>query len=474
MAAVFVKIAQVVAHSPALFPAQLVRACQNSLAHAATPPAPIQAIERIIAEELGAAVDAIYAEFDAEPMASASIAQVHAATLQSGESCVVKIVRPRARERLAVDLKALSLAARLGDLVLGKDLVLQLVSASLAGCVDELQGAILAECNLELELRNIEQFRTWLASSRSLHRASLAGRVQLPRTYAKASGTRILTMERIHGVPFSQLCSGGADSAAIKNWQPALSSALCVAALSIIDGGSIFHADLHTGNMLAVPGPSGSCSHVAFIDFGCCGQLPAPLRSTLLMQASAFAGGRPNVKQFTEGFQHALRLLPDLGRVEVLDTNALAEDLKPVLAELQRLNPFRGGVNPMDPELHLQLFRLQGVLSRHGVQLPREFTLLIKTGCFAALYFSMLDAEHKKKLLSQLLVTGAAHAASNPKDARQLLSPATLSILLGALGRRERSRLAAAAPWLRGATAACVAASIPALLYYFDSLHATA
>jgi len=219
--------------------------------------------------------------------------------------------------------------------------------------------------------------------------------------------------------------------------------------------------------MLAVPGPTGACDHIAFIDFGCCGYLPGPLRSTLMMQASAFAGKRPDVRQFTQGFAHALERIEGLGDAEKLDVDTLSEDMKPVLAELRRLNPFQGAVDPMDPELHMQLFRLQKVLCQHGVQLPREFTLLIKTGCFGALYFSLLDEEHRSKLLSQLLVAGAAHAASHPKDARQLLSPTTLATLLRALRHSEMS-----APSARGRvrtlTALCIAATLPALVYYLD------
>eukprot|EP00931_Biecheleriopsis_adriatica_P059938 TRINITY_DN35949_c0_g1_i1.p1 TRINITY_DN35949_c0_g1~~TRINITY_DN35949_c0_g1_i1.p1 ORF type:complete len:585 (-),score=115.45 TRINITY_DN35949_c0_g1_i1:8-1762(-) len=467
----FVKMAQVVAHSPALFPEPLVRACRSSLSQAGTPPASLKAVDRILVEELGAGVSDLFTDFEASPMASASIAQVHAATLRSGEKCVVKVVRPRVRERLAADFSALMLAARFVDLVLGKDLVLQLASDTLEGCVEELRQAVMAECDLALERKNVEEFDRWLRSSATLRRARLAGRVQVPRTFPGASGSRVFTMERIYGVPLSELSrEQDGSKQGVLHWQSALTSALSVAALSIIDGQTVFHADLHTGNMLAVPGASGTCDSVVFIDFGCCGQLPGPLRSTLLMQASAFAGGRPDVKQFCEGFSHALQRIEGLGSSTELDVDLLAEDMKPVLAELHDLNPFRGGANPMDPRLHLELLHLQRVLCRHGVQLPREFTLLIKTSCFGALYFSILDAEHKKQLLTQLLIAGAAHAASNPKEARQLLNPAKLAILLGALRKRDRSQAASASSYLWLAAAACGLPILWQVMAYYQEL----
>ncbi|CAE7463740.1 Maneal [Symbiodinium natans] len=433
----FVKMAQVVAHSPALFPEPLVRACRGSLAQAVTPPAPLKDIEQILKEDLGLKIGDLFEDFEVEPMAAASIAQVHAARLRSGERCVVKVVRPRVRERLAVDFACVQLAARLADLILGEEVVLQLVSASLEGCVEELRRAVMAECDLAVERQNIEDFSRWLETSATLRRARLADAVRVPKTYEDASSSRILTMERIDGLPFSELYEGGSRRSDCGDWQAALTSALSVAAVSVIDGSALFHADLHTGNMIAVRGPGGEC-RVAFIDFGCCGRLPAPLRGTLLMQASAFAGGRPDVRQFCEGFAHALQRIPELGREEDLDVDALATDMKPVLKQLQLLNPFRGG-DPMSPELHIELLRLQRVLCRHGVQLPREFTLLMKTGCFGALYFSLLDDANKRQLLSKLLVAGAAFAASHPKDARQLLNPARMAVLLSALRSHDRS-----------------------------------
>ncbi|CAE7751561.1 Maneal [Symbiodinium pilosum] len=433
----FVKMAQVVAHSPALFPEPLVRACHGSLAQAVTPPAPLKEIEQILKEDLGLKIGDLFEHFDAQPMAAASIAQVHAAKLRSGERCVVKVVRPHVRERLAVDFACVQLAARLADLILGEEVVLQLVSASLEGCVEELRRAVMAECDLAVERQNIEDFGQWLQTSATLSRSRLANAVRVPKTYEDASSSRILTMERIDGMPFSELC-GGEEASVPSDWQSALTSALSVAAVSVIDGSAIFHADLHTGNMIAIRGPAGECQ-VAFIDFGCCGRLPAPLRGTLLMQASAFAGARPDVRQFCEGFAHALQRIPELGREEDLDVDALADDMKPVLQRLRLLNPFQGNADPMSPELHMELLRLQRVLCRHGVQLPREFALLMKTGCFGALYFSLLDDAHKRQLLSKLLVAGASFAASHPKDARQLLNPAKLAVLLSALRRHDRS-----------------------------------
>merc|ERR1712046_319123 len=85
----------------------------------------------------------------------------------------------------------------------------------------------------------------------------------------------------------------------VKGWQEALVKALAVAAMSVIDDAGLFHADLHSGNILIMNDDYGVCK-VAFIDFGCCARLPRALQTTLLMQASAFAHSEPDVRQFTE------------------------------------------------------------------------------------------------------------------------------------------------------------------------------
>merc|ERR1712098_703131 len=188
-----------------------------------------------------------------------------------------------------------------------------------------------------------------------------------------------------------------------------------------------------------VPGPSNSFDRVAFIDFGCCGQLPPALRSCLMMQASAFASEEPDFRQFTRGFAHALDRVPGLGP-KGLNVEALAVALAPLLKEIKSKNPFLPGADPLDPELHMLAFRLQMVLCNHGVQLPSEFTLLMKTACFGALYFSLLDAVHRDQLLSQLAFMGAAYAVSNPREACTTLSRPALVAFAKLLWANQKSK----------------------------------
>jgi len=448
----FVKIAQVIAHSPALFPQNLVKACKVSLAHATTIPTSPANVERMVLEELGlVSLQDMFDFFESAPIAAASIAQVHRARLRTGEEVVVKLVRPKVKERLLADFQALLLLARFGDLVLGEEVVSLFVNRSLELCIGELYQAVMAECDLNLERQNMEVFRNWVYESPSLRRMGLESGVLTPKTYGHASGENVLTMDFVRGPTLSELSSSGNTSPA--HWQPALVNALTVAAMSIIDGPALFHADLHSGNMIMVRGPTSSFDQVAFIDFGCCGRLPHALRSCLMMQASAFMTDRPNIKQFIGGFAHALDRTPGLGPQD-LNVDALACDIAPLLHEMKSKNPFRPGADPMDPELHMLAFRLQMLLCNHGVQLPCEFTLLMKTGCFGALYFSMLDDVHRDYLLTQLAFSAAAFAVSHPREASLTLSRKTLQAFAKILWAKKKGDVVPGAKVLACATTA--------------------
>jgi len=436
----FVKIAQVIAHSPALFPQSLVDACSVSLAHATTTSTLPADVQDLLEKELALnSLDDIFQHFEFVPMASASIAQVHRSRLKTGEECVVKLVRPKVKERLLADFQALLLVARLGDLVLGKEVVEALVNRSLEACVDELYRCVMAECDLTLERQNMDTFRMWMNTSPSLRRMGLHTSVVIPQTYAHASGEKVLTMDFVQGPTLSEVSTDSSTSPDL--WQDALVRALTVAALSVVDGPALFHADLHSGNMIMATGPSDSIDHVAFIDFGCCGQLPRPLRNCLMMQASAFMSAEPDVKQFAEGFAYALDRIPGLGQ-QSLNVDDLARALGPLLQEMVTKNPFRPGANAMDPELHMLAFKLQKELCCHGVQLPAEFTLLLKTACFGALYFSLLDEEHRDELLRQLAFSGAAYALSHPREATSTLSRGTMLAYGNLLCAKRNAKIA--------------------------------
>merc|ERR1712032_628218 len=122
--------------------------------------------------------------------------------------------------------------------------------------------------DLTVERRNLGIYHDWLATSRTLDRAGLRNAVITPTPIAAGCSSRVLTMSRVQGTMISSALDNadGAQGEGHATVLHVLARALSVAALSIIEGG-LFHADLHSGNMLLCEGGQ----QIAFIDFGVCG-----------------------------------------------------------------------------------------------------------------------------------------------------------------------------------------------------------
>src|SRR3984893_3147352 len=144
----YVKFGQIIASSPGAFGEELSREFRGLLDR--VPPADTGQVHKLVAEELGADPAELFASFDEEPFASASIAQVHYATLRSGEEVVVKIQRPGIRRRVAADLQILKRFAQAVELAkLGRRLSAQDVVADFSDNLAE-------ELDFRLEARSVD------------------------------------------------------------------------------------------------------------------------------------------------------------------------------------------------------------------------------------------------------------------------------------------------------------------------------
>ena len=142
LGATYVKLGQFIASSPTLFPPDYVQEFQKCLD--STPPMPWSDVKPLIESELGRPIEQVYASVERTPLAAASIAQVHAAKLLSGEDVVIKVQKKGVQGSLKADL----------DLLYGNARVLELVgvfTSELAGVVGTLREAILEEIDFELE-----------------------------------------------------------------------------------------------------------------------------------------------------------------------------------------------------------------------------------------------------------------------------------------------------------------------------------
>jgi ubiquinone biosynthesis protein len=246
----YVKFGQIIASSPGAFGEQLSREFRGLLD--AVPPADKDEVHKLFADELGADPSELFASFEEEPFASASIAQVHYATLHSGEEVVVKIQRPGIRRRVAADLQILKRFAQAVELAkLGRRLSAQDVVADFSGNLAE-------ELDFRLEAQSME---AWVAH---LHTSPLGRNIRVPDVHWNYTTERVLTMERVQGIRIdnvAELRKAGFDGVEL------------VKALifSLFEGGlrhGLFHGDLHAGNLYV-----DDRGRIVFFDFGIMGRI---------------------------------------------------------------------------------------------------------------------------------------------------------------------------------------------------------
>ncbi|KDF00746.1 hypothetical protein Y900_017845 [Mycolicibacterium aromaticivorans JS19b1 = JCM 16368] len=246
----YVKFGQIIASSPGAFGENLSREFRGLLD--SVPPADTAEVHQLLQQELGGDPAKLFAQFDEEPFASASIAQVHFATLHTGEEVVVKIQRPGIRRRVAADLQILKRFAQLVELAkLGRRL-------SARDVVADFSDNLAEELDFRIEAQSME---AWVSG---LHGSPLGRNIRVPQVHWEFTSERVLTMERVHGVRIDdvkEIRKKGFDGTEL------------VKALlfSTFEGGlrhGLFHGDLHAGNLLV-----DDDGRIVFLDFGIMGRI---------------------------------------------------------------------------------------------------------------------------------------------------------------------------------------------------------
>src|SRR3981189_3027103 len=182
----YVKFGQIIASSPGAFGESMSREFRSLLD--AVPPADEAEVHKLVRDDLGDEPSNLFATFEATPFASASIAQVHYATLHSGEEVVVKIQRPGIRRRVAADLQILKRGAQIVELAkLGRRLSAQDVVADFADNLAE-------ELDFRLEAQSMD---AWVAH---MHASPLGKNIRVPQVYWDLTSERVLTMEGVNGM----------------------------------------------------------------------------------------------------------------------------------------------------------------------------------------------------------------------------------------------------------------------------------
>ena len=218
------------------------------------PPFQSPGIDRLVAEALGCKAGEIFSSLDPEPLASASMAQVHKATLLNGDDVVVKVLRPGIRKIVAADLALLKGIARLVESSSHLGRRLRPVEV-----VRDYQKIILGELNLQAEAANTSQLRQNFRGSAVLY---------VPKIYWNYTRRNLLVMERIHGIPVTDLESLHAHGIDLKTLAE---NGVNIFFTQLFDH-NFFHADMHPGNIFVARNEPQAARYIA-IDCAIIGSL---------------------------------------------------------------------------------------------------------------------------------------------------------------------------------------------------------
>lgn len=413
----FVKLGQMLATRPDLLPPAYIR--QLSTLHSDVPVESASAIRSVIAAELGAPPEQLFSTFDDEPLAAASVGQVHRATLPSGTQVVVKVQRPAARATVTADLDIVNRLARLADerTSWGRALGTTDLAAGFARSLDE-------ELDYRVELRNLVACRS--------------DSIVTPVPVVELSSGRVLTMTALEGVPLSR--AGAELSALSAEQRTQLARDLILAVLRQLLVTGTFHADLHGGNVMLL-----SEGSLALLDFGSVGRIDANTRSSLalLLLALDQQDGAAATAALSE-----LLIVP-----ATLDDRALEREV----AEL--IMRFSGG-----QQLNDTIVDLFELAVRHGLRVPGQIAAAFRALGAVEGTLRLLDpgidlVAEARKLTPELTADGLALPdADNLRDLLASSLPAlkrlprrlagiaerleagTLTVRLRGLGEREERR----------------------------------
>lgn len=347
LGATYIKLGQFIASSPSLFPREYVEEFQRCLDQ--TPFLPYSYIEQTLKEEFGdRPLDSIFKHIDKTPLASASIAQVHSAILVTGEDVVIKVQKPNVQTILHTDLGVVYGVTKVFEKIVPK-----VKFASLSGIVDEIRSRMVKEVDFVAEAQNIEDFQQFLTATQNTQAIA-------PKVYSQASTRRVLTMQRLYGVPLTDL---DVVKQHAKDPAQVLISAMNTWFASLMMCKS-FHADLHAGNLLLLKD-----GRIGFIDFGIVGQLnPEVWGATLgFMDALQHTNYKEMAKNMVNmGMTHS-----------TVDVDRLAQDMEKIFSGVLLADPQKVMSGDV-ADLNSIMLDMVGVGERHGIHFPRDFALLMK------------------------------------------------------------------------------------------------
>jgi ubiquinone biosynthesis protein len=333
----FLKFGQVLAMRRELLPAAYID--ELKLLHDELPAMDFNAARAAVEARLGVPLTELFSLFGEAPLAAATIAQVHEATMKDGRHVAVKIQRPGLEPVICRDIAVLRYLAALGE-----RLVPSLRPFDLPSAVREFATSLHRELDFTREARSIALFRAALAD---------VPEVWIPGVVAELSNETVLTLEFSAGERVDLFGKSHPEA------MPGSINTLVELMLHTIFEEGIFHADPHPGNVFVLPD-----GRLSLLDFGNTGELDEPMRESLILLLDAVV--KNDAKAATEAY---LEMIP---ASETVDRAALVIDIRAALYDINRSDQANVSIG----DAFESLLRAG---SRNGVHNPAEFLLLART-----------------------------------------------------------------------------------------------
>ncbi len=330
----FVKVGQILSMRSEILPQSFCDELAKLRADA--DPMPYQIVVDTLTQEYGRPIGEVFARIDPTPLGSASLAQVHRATLVTGEDVAVKVQRPGVREIMALDVSIMRSIARTATKMLPSAQVVDL-----GGVVEELWDTFESETDFLVEARNLSEFKRFCEAYRYM---------DCPKPYMDLCAEHVVVMDYVEGIAVShtdQLIEAGYDlkeigTKLVDNY-----------ATQVLDDG-FFHADPHPGNIIISGG------QIVLIDLGMTGRLNSQARSVL--REMIFAVAKQDSAALADGL------------LRFAGTESNPEDYPALLADLDMVVKEFGTVDLGDLDIAAFLTSLTSLDQRHGIEVPGTVT----------------------------------------------------------------------------------------------------
>jgi ubiquinone biosynthesis protein len=350
----FIKLGQILSSRPDILPKDFIAELTTLQDSAA--PMPVALVFELIEKGLGKPSQQLFASMDPEPLASASIAQVHRARLASGEDVVVKVQRPGIEEQIKSDTDLLSYLARFLEGVIEETGIY-----TPTGIVTEFRKAMLLELDFDNEARNIEEFE-------KTHGARPY--VAIPKLYRELSSKTVITMQELKGVKLKDVLERtdfpGVD-------RKRLARHVLDASFQQLFTDGLFHGDPHPGNVIVLPD-----DRIGLLDFGLVGRLTKGMQEAIILLVLAVSLKDPDT---------VARLLYKVGVPdERINLHQFRADIHDILERYL-------GLKLSEVDSGVLMSELVDLAMKYKIKIPKEYAVLSKASATTEGIIRQLDPD---------------------------------------------------------------------------------